>query len=156
MPVRQTLREPAGDVRKRRRQVVALVGDGAMLFGQLESLWTASRYDIPVTLVVFNNHSYDSERGRIHFASQIARADKTAWKDMSCYLGNPDVSYVDIAKGFNIEGAVCERPDQIRKVFERAFAVNREGRPFIVDAAIAQRGPGANDNWHPDISIGSA
>jgi acetolactate synthase-1/2/3 large subunit len=137
-------------------QVIALVGDGAMLFGQLESLWTASRYDIPVTLVVFNNHSYDSERGRIHFASQIARADKTAWKDMSCYLGNPDVSYVDIAKGFNIEGAVCERPDQIRKVFERAFAVNREGRPFIVDASIAQRGPGANDNWHPDISIGSA
>ena len=48
------------------QQVVALVGDGAMLFGQLESLWTASRYDIPVILVVFNNRSYDAERGRIH------------------------------------------------------------------------------------------
>ena len=43
-------------------QVVALLGDGAFLFGQIESLWTASRYDIPVTLVVFNNRSYDGER----------------------------------------------------------------------------------------------
>lgn len=135
-------------------QVIALVGDGAILFGQIESLWTASRYDIPVTIVVFNNRSYDAERGRIHFASQVARADKAAWKDMSCYLGSPDVSYVDIARGFDIEGAVCERPDQIRTVFERAFSINREGRPFLVDAMIAQRGPGANANWHPGVSIG--
>ena len=69
------------------QQVVALVGDGATLFGQLESLWTASRYDVPVIIVIFNNRSYDSERGRIHFASRVARADKSQWKDMSCYLG---------------------------------------------------------------------
>ncbi|MDP7418628.1 MAG: thiamine pyrophosphate-binding protein, partial [Gammaproteobacteria bacterium] len=56
-------------------EVVALVGDGALLFGQLESLWTASRYDIPVVVIVFNNHSYDSERGRIHVGSRVARAD---------------------------------------------------------------------------------
>jgi len=133
-------------------QVVALVGDGAFLFGQIESLWTASRYDIPVIFVVFNNRSYDSERGRIHFASKVARADKSSWKDMSCYLGEPDINYVSLAQGFNIEGRVITHPDQIRPVFERAFAVNREGRPFLVDASIAQRGPGANQNWHPDIS----
>ena len=42
-----------------------MVGDGAMLFGQIEALWTATRYEIPVIMVVFNNHSYDGERGRI-------------------------------------------------------------------------------------------
>ena len=40
------------------RQVVCLVGDGAMLFGQIESLWSASRYDIPVTIIIFNNLSF--------------------------------------------------------------------------------------------------
>ncbi len=136
------------------QQVVALVGDGAMLFGQLESLWTASRYDIPVTFVVFDNRSYDAERGRIHFASRVARADKTAWKDMSCYLGDPDVDYVSIARGFDIDGAVVSAPAEIGPAFARALAANREGRPFVIDALIAQRGPGAGMNWHPDISIG--
>ena len=136
------------------QQVIALVGDGAMLFGQLESLWTASRYDIPVIVVVFDNRSYDAERGRIHFASKVARADKSAWKDMSCYLGNPDVDFVSIARGFDIDGGVISAPDEIEPVFRRAVAANREGRPFLIDALIAQRGPGAGMNWHPDISIG--
>jgi len=135
------------------QQVVALVGDGATLFGQLESLWTASRYDVPVIIVVFNNRSYDAERGRIHFFSEMARANKDLWQDMSCYLGDPVVDFVSIAKGFDIDGAVISRPDEIRPVFERAMAVNREGRPYLVDAVIAQRGPGAGMNWHPGISI---
>jgi thiamine pyrophosphate-dependent acetolactate synthase large subunit-like protein len=134
-------------------EVVALVGDGAMLFGQLESLWTASRYDIPVIVIIFNNHSYDGERGRIHFASRVARADKTAWKDMSCYLGDPDVNFVTIAQGFDIDGAVVSRPEEFRSALARARAVNREGRPFVIDAAIARRGPGAASIWHPAISI---
>ena len=135
------------------QQVVALVGDGATLFGQLESLWTASRYDIPVIMVIFNNRSYDSERGRIHFASRVARADKSRWKDMSCYLGDPVVDFVSVAKGFDIDGTVISRPDEIRPAFKRAASVNREGRPYLIDAVIAQRGPGAGANWHPELSI---
>ena len=135
------------------RQVVALVGDGAMLFGQLESLWTASRYDIPIIIVVFNNRSYDGERGRIHMFSKVARKDKSMWKDMSCYLGNPDVDYLAIAKGFAIGGEQISRPEEIRPAFERAAAVTREGRPYVIDALLARRGPGADSTWHPEISI---
>ena len=135
------------------RQVVSLVGDGAMLFGQLESLWTASRYDIPITIVVFNNRSYDSERGRIHLFSQIARKDKAAWKDMSCYLGSPDIDYVSIAKGFEIDAIQISRPEEVEPAIQRAAAVNREGRPFLIDAVIARRGPGAESTWYPEISI---
>jgi thiamine pyrophosphate-dependent acetolactate synthase large subunit-like protein len=135
------------------RQVISMVGDGAMLFGQIEALWTASRYDIPVIMVVFNNHSYDGERGRIQLFSQLARQDKSAWKDMSCYLGDPDINYVDIAKGFAIDGSKLEKPDQIAKVMKRAIAATREGRPYMIDASILRRGPGAESTWHPDISI---
>jgi benzoylformate decarboxylase len=72
---------------------------------------------------------------------------------MSCYLGDPVVDFVSIAKGFDIDGAVISRPDEIRSAFERAMAVNREGRPYLIDAVIAQRGPGAGMNWHPGVSI---
>jgi len=137
------------------RQVITLVGDGAMMFGQIEALWTAARYEIPITMVVFNNHSYDGERGRIYLLSQLARTNKDAWKDMSCYLGNPDINYVDIAKGFGIAGSQLEKPGDIQKVFKRAADANREGRPYMVDASIARRGPGAESTFHPDISIAS-
>ena len=130
-----------------------MVGDGAMLFGQIEALWTAARYEIPVIMVVFNNRSYDGERGRIRMNSQLARQNKDAWKDMSCYLGNPDINYVDIARGFEIAGAVLEKPRDIPKCRKRALAATREGRPFLIDASIARRGAGAESTWHPDISI---
>ena len=135
------------------RQVIAMVGDGAMLFGQIESLWTAARYEIPVIMMVFNNHSYDGERGRIVLFSQLARKDREAWKDMSCYLGNPDINFVDIAKGMGIAGSKLEKPGDIGKVMKRAIAATREGRPYFIDASVARRGPAAESTWHPDISI---
>jgi thiamine pyrophosphate-dependent acetolactate synthase large subunit-like protein len=104
-------------------------------------------------MIVFNNHSYDGERGRIYLNSQLARKDKNAWQDMSCYLGNPDVDFVSIAKGFGITGAKLEKPGDIGKVIKRAIDATREGRPYLIDASIARRGPGAESIFHPDISI---
>ncbi len=75
------------------------------------------------------------------------------WTGMSCYLGNPDVNFVEIAKGFDIDGAVATGPDEFKSALARAAAVNREGRPFMIDAAIARRGPAAKSTWHPAISI---
>ncbi len=136
------------------RQVVALVGDGAMLFGQLESLWSASRYDIPIITVIFNNRSYDGERNRIYLASPLARSgQRDLWKDMTCFLGNPDIDYVGIAAAFDIEAARANEPAELAGVLRRAVDVTREGRPFVVDVNLAQRGLAAGVNWHPDISI---
>ncbi len=135
-------------------QVVCVVGDGAMLFGQLESLWTASRYDVPVIIVIFNNRSYDGERTRIHRASPLARGEnKDLWKDMACYLGDPIVDFVGIAKSFNIEGAQAQNADELAQAVARATEVTRDGRPFVIDALVEQLGFGAGSTWHPDISI---
>ena len=58
------------------QQVACIVGDGALLFGQIEALWTAARYDIPIIIVVMNNRSYDNERNRIQNISPLM-ADRT-------------------------------------------------------------------------------
>jgi len=137
------------------KQVVAVLGDGAMLFGQLEVLWSASRYDIPVTIIIFNNRSYDNERHRIYQNSPLAnnREKKELWRDISCYLGDPIVDFVGIGKAFDIDGAIAQTPEEFSAALKTAAAVTREGRPFIIDAVIKQRGFKANENWYPDISV---
>ena len=131
-------------------QVVCLVGDGTMLFGQLESLWSFSRYDVPVILVVFNNRSYDGPRNRMLMLSQHSQEIR---KDMACYLGDPDVDFVGIANSFGIKGEVISSPNQIKPAMKRAIQTTRDGRPYLIDAILAQKGSGAGSNWHPEISI---
>lgn len=137
------------------RQVICMVGDGAMLFGQIEALWSASRYDIPIIIVVMNNVSYDGERQRIWDNSPLASRKDTRdqWKDMTCYLGNPEVDFVGLAKSFAIPGQRAADPREFRKAVKRAKSATAEGSPFLIDARIMQLGVAANENWHPDISI---
>jgi thiamine pyrophosphate-dependent acetolactate synthase large subunit-like protein len=131
-------------------QVACMVGDGALLFGQIESLWSFSRYDVPVIIVVFNNLGYDGPRNRM---MSISKRPQEQQKDMACYLGNPDTDFAGIAKSFGIKGERASSPSEIRDAMKRAIKVTRDGRPYLIDALIAQQGLGANTNWHPDISI---
>jgi len=137
------------------KQVVSLLGDGAFLFGQAESLWTAVRCQIPVTIIIFNNESYDGERERIFAFSPLGKNRKTRdqWKDMTCYLGNPLVDFVGLAKSFGMDGTKAENASQFRKALKRAAAANKEGAPYLIDLKVMQKGHGANENWHPDISV---
>lgn len=140
------------------RQVACLVGDGAMLFGEIESLWSASRYDIPIIIVVFNNRSYDNERNRIQqFSPLYSRRDtRDQWRDISGYLGDPNVDFTGLAKSFGIAGELAETPDQFGKALKRARAATREGRPYLIDAIVTQvdrRGKRADLRWYPQISF---
>src|SRR5438128_843085 len=40
-------------------QVVSLQGDGGFMFGQSDSLWAMSRYDVPIITIVCNHRIYD-------------------------------------------------------------------------------------------------
>ena len=143
------------------RQVVCMVGDGALLFGQIEALWTAARYEIPVLIVVMNNRSYDNERNRIQNNSPLLSNQDTRdlWKDVSCYLGNPLVDFAGLAKSFAIPAERAADPAGFRKALKRAVAVTREGRPYLIDAMLMQldrRGVRTEQTWHPQISIAAS
>lgn len=142
-------------------QVVCMVGDGALLFGQVEALWTASRYDIPVLIVVMNNRSYDNERNRIQNLSPLMSSQDTRalWKDVTCYLGKPLVDFAGLAKSFGIDGQRASTPAEFRKALKRGTAALREGRPYLIDAMIMQldrRGVRTEQTWYPQISIAAA
>jgi thiamine pyrophosphate-dependent acetolactate synthase large subunit-like protein len=135
------------------RQVVALQGDGSFMFGQAESLWTMARYEVPVIVVVFNNRSYNGPRNQIMIESETQRQ---SGKDMSCYLGDPDVDFAKVAAGFGVRGEVVTMPGEIRPALQRAIAATREGRPYLIDAVVARTGVAADSTWYPRYSVAAA
>ena len=81
--------------------VVAVVGDGSFCFSGPQPLWTQARYQAPVMNIVLNNHSYNNERNRIwHYGG---RQFKTG-RDMTCYLGSPDVDYAKVVRSVRRRG----------------------------------------------------
>lgn len=132
------------------RQVISLQGDGGFLFGQTDSLWTHSRYDLPILTVVFNNRSYEEVRWQIMGSGG---ASGKAGRDYVSYLGNPDVDFTKLASAYNIDGAVVTNTDELGPAVERAVRTIRGGRPFMLDVHIQNTGAGAELTWYPQFSL---
>jgi thiamine pyrophosphate-dependent acetolactate synthase large subunit-like protein len=130
-------------------QVVCLQGDGGFLFGQSEALWTMSRYDVPIIVVIFNNRSYNETRGRMY--AQGGRQAETK-KDMLSYLGDPDVNFVSIASAYNVKGEQVQSREQAKAAMSRAIKATRDGRPYLIDALV-ERGESGAAGWYPAYSL---
>lgn len=132
------------------RQVVSLQGDGGFLFGQTDSLWTMSRYDIPVMTVITNNRSYEETRWQVfNRGGRAAQANR----DYISYLGDPDVDFTKLAAAYNIPGAIVNNSDELEPAIRRGLRTLAEGRPFMLDVRTRTLGPGANADWYPDYSV---
>jgi benzoylformate decarboxylase len=131
--------------------VVSILGDGAMMFGGPQPLWSHARYQAPVTSIVYNNRSYNNERNRIWSFSGGAQFKEG--RDMTCYNGSPDVDFAKAAAAFGVEGEVVKEPPQIKPALDRAKRANVEGRPYLLDIHVARDGVGAATAWYPEYSI---
>jgi thiamine pyrophosphate-dependent acetolactate synthase large subunit-like protein len=132
------------------RQVVCLLGDGAFLMGQVEALWAARRFEAPVLYIVFNNRSFNDTRMR---AAALAPKMREAQKDLGSYLGDPDVSFEQAAKAFDVKGATVTKPGELADALQRGVKELRDGRPFVIDAVAERVGPLAESTWYPKYSI---
>jgi len=133
------------------RPVVAILGDGSMLFGGQAPLWSHARYSAPVTTIVYNNRSYNNERNRIWSFGGGAQFKQGC--DMTCYNGNPDVDFAKAAQAFGVEGETVKEAAQIKGALGRAKRANVEGRPYLLDIVVERDGIGAATAWHPAYSI---
>jgi thiamine pyrophosphate-dependent acetolactate synthase large subunit-like protein len=130
--------------------VVSVVGDGSFCFSGPQPLWSMARYKAPVTVIVLNNHSYNNERNRIW---NSAGRQFEAARDMTCYLGDPDVDFAKAAGAFGVEGETVKEPDGLKDAFARAKSAMVEGRPYLLDIHIKREGLGAVSEWHPPYSV---
>ena len=113
------------------RQVVSFQGDGGFLFGQTDSLWTMSRYDIPVLTVILDNRTYEETRWQIMGAMGPAGQSN---RDYVSYLGDPDVKFVKLAEAHGVKGELVEHSDQLR-VVER-YARSKDGDTLLLTATL--------------------
>lgn len=132
------------------RQVVSIQGDGGFLFGQTDSLWTHSRYDIPVMTVMLNNSSYEATRWRImHEGGRAGLANR----DYVSYLGNPEVSFTGLAAAYNIKGEVVSDSEQLRAAIQRGLRTLAEGRPYMLDVKTRTWGLGSELTEYQKFSV---
>jgi thiamine pyrophosphate-dependent acetolactate synthase large subunit-like protein len=135
------------------RQVVCLLGDGAFMMGQIEALWAARRFEAPVMYIVFNNRSYNDTRMRM---TSIAPKLRDLKLDMASYLGNPDVSFEQAAKAFDVKGATVTKPGELADALKQGVRELKEGRPFVLDVVAERVGFLADSTWYPKYSIADA
>ncbi|HEX5412572.1 MAG TPA: thiamine pyrophosphate-binding protein [Terriglobia bacterium] len=126
------------------RQVICFIGDGAVMYSA-SGFWTQARYSIPVLTVVANNHNYQTVRLVYHgFKGRMAAAGHYA----GTYLGEPDIDFVALAGSQGVSGVRVDHPNQLKPALERAKAVTRTGKPYLIEVITARYGPGAESVWH--------
>jgi thiamine pyrophosphate-dependent acetolactate synthase large subunit-like protein len=120
------------------------------MMGQIEALWAARRFEAPVMYVVFNNRSFNDTRMR---ATAVAPKLRELKMDLGSYLGNPDVSFEQAAKAFDVKGATVTKPGEIADALKRGVRELKEGRPFVLDVVAERVGLLAESTWYPKYSI---
>ena len=132
------------------QQVICLVGDGSFLFGP-HALWNMARLELPVIVVVYNNHAYSGPHSRAIANVPSGRMVETGHY-MASYLGSPDMNMASIAAGFGVKGEVVHDPAQLQAALARAKKSSVEGKPYLIDVQVVRRGIGWTDNpWIPPI-----
>jgi benzoylformate decarboxylase len=111
------------------RPVVALVGDGAALYG-IQALWTAAHHRIPVTFVIANNAQYKilKDSGNVMALPQMALKNYLAMD-----LVEPEVDFVGLARSFGVEAQRVTEPDELS---ERVGEALYRTKPLLLDVAI--------------------
>ena len=132
------------------RQVVSIQGDGGFMFGQSETLWSMARYDAPVLVVIMNNHSYNETRNRNLVRGGI---QFEAGRDMTSYLGSPDIDFAKMASAYDIRGEKVSDPNDLAAALQRAVKTMRDGRPYMLDLEVSRDGLFAESTWYPEHSI---
>jgi benzoylformate decarboxylase len=91
------------------RPVVALLGDGAILYG-VQGLWTAAHHHIGVTFVIANNAQYKilKDSGDVMGLSQMRQRNYLAMD-----LIDPEIDFVSLARAFGVEAHRVTEPEAL-------------------------------------------
>jgi benzoylformate decarboxylase len=111
------------------RPVVALLGDGAALYG-IQGLWTAAHHHIPVTFLIANNAQYKILKvsGDVMQLPQMGQRNYLAMD-----LVDPAIDFVGLARSFGVEAHRITEPEELAAQVHDAL--DRE-EPLLLDVTI--------------------
>ena len=110
------------------RRVIDLQADGSALY-TVQALWTQARENLPVTTVLLSNRRYAILQGELQ---QVGAAPGEASRTLFD-LGNPDLDWVAIAKGFGVEAARAETMEDFAALMIHA---NGTSSPFLIELMV--------------------
>jgi benzoylformate decarboxylase len=113
------------------RPVLALLGDGASLYG-IQGLWTAAHHHIPVVFVIANNTQYKILKvaGGVMGLAQMA---DSRYPGMD--LVEPKVDFVGLARSFGVEAYRVTEPEEVS---ERVRDGLQGTEPVLLDVLVAR------------------
>ena len=117
------------------RPVLAVLGDGATLYG-VQGLWTAAKYQIPVTFVICNNAQYQI----LKIGAQnmnLPAADRGQFVGMD--ITGPEVDLVALSQSLGVPAQRVTEPDELSALVAESL---RGDRPRLFDVRIAREVPG--------------
>jgi benzoylformate decarboxylase len=113
------------------RPVICLSGDGSAMY-TCQALWTAARYKLAVTFVIFNNTSYRILKQRV-FAQRGYAAQLDRYVGME--LNDPAVDFVGLARSLGVAGERAKTVHEATDLIAKAMAGNS---PTLIDVALAR------------------
>ncbi|HEV3339526.1 MAG TPA: thiamine pyrophosphate-dependent enzyme, partial [Pirellulales bacterium] len=119
-----------------RRPVLALLGEGAAMYG-IQGLWTAARYRIPVTFVVPNNAQYQILKVG---AKQLRLTTALRGEMQGCDLNQPEIDLVGLARSLGVEAHRVTEPDELAERVAESLAGDM---PRLFDVPIQRTAPGS-------------
>ncbi|MBE0625820.1 MAG: thiamine pyrophosphate-binding protein [Burkholderiales bacterium] len=108
------------------RPVVAIIGDGSMMYG-VQALWTAAHLKLPLTYVVANNRSYRILKERL---VSMRATDRFTGMD----LRDPEIDYTGLARSLGVAAERVTDPQAIAPALRAALAA---GGPRLIEVMIA-------------------
>jgi len=102
------------------RPVLGVVGDGTAMWS-IQSLWTAARYNIPVTYVICANSIYRQVRRMKH----IIMGQKTRAKYLGTDLSHPRNDFTRLAEGMGVSAQRVDKPQQLSEALTSGLASNK-------------------------------
>jgi acetolactate synthase-1/2/3 large subunit len=110
-------------------KIVCPHGDGAAAY-TVQALWTMARENLDITVVIYANHSYAILNIELQRVGAIGQGPKAL---SMLDLHKPEMSYVDIARGFGVESSRATTAEEFAAQY--ASAMSQRG-PRLIEAMI--------------------
>jgi benzoylformate decarboxylase len=111
------------------RPVVAVLGDGAALYG-IQGLWTAAHHHIPVVFLIANNAQYKILK---LIGTEMELPQVVQGKYLGMDLIEPEVDFVGLARSLGVEAVRVTEPVELS---ERVRDALNRTEPILLDVPI--------------------
>jgi benzoylformate decarboxylase len=113
------------------RPVLALLGDGAALYG-IQGLWTAAHHNIPVTFILCNNAQYQILK---HCGDVMPLPRMAARQYLAMDLVKPEVDFVALARSLGVEAHRVAEPEELSERVRESLSGDK---PTLFDVPLAR------------------